>query len=66
MKTLDRSGFRGRRLRIRRELEEEEALKGSCLWREMEGRVREEEAIVESEFEKGGRAKREDEEESVR
>lgn len=32
----------------------------------MEGRVREEEAIVESEFEKGGRAKREDEEESVR
>lgn len=68
MKTLDRSGFRGRRLRIRRELEEEsekEALKGSCLWREMEGRVREEEAIVESEFEESGRAKREDEEESV-
>ena len=65
MKTLDRYGFRGRRRRIRRELEEE-ALKGSCLWREMEGRVREEEAIVESEFEKGGRAKREDEEESVR
>ena len=64
MKTLDRSGFRGRRLRIRRE-SEEEALKGSCLWREMEGRVREEEAIVESEFEEGGRAKREDEEESV-
>lgn len=31
----------------------------------MEGRVREEEAIVESEFEEGGRAKREDEEESV-
>lgn len=59
MKTLDRSEFRGRRLRIpfprRGELE---ALKGS-FWREMEGRVREEEVIVESEFEESGRAKRE-------